>query len=140
MGPLVIVEVHEAIEGGLERSRAREVLPAEGDPPMFMQDRLLEPLDEPVRPGMSRLRAGDSHAEGLAAVGEGSPEFLPVIGEHALQAPARRPTRRPHHPAEEGEHPAAVTSPTINWAQANDEATSHPVICQTLPTPFSLPT
>ena len=79
MGPVVIVEMHEPIERALQRPAAGEVLPAKGDPPMLMQNRFLEPLDEAVGPGMPRLRLRHPQVEPLAARGKHALKFLAVV-------------------------------------------------------------
>lgn len=61
MCSLPIVESEETIERVLQPSHAPEVLPAESDPPMLVQDRALEPLDHAVGPRVSRPRATVPH-------------------------------------------------------------------------------
>jgi len=50
----MVVEVQEAIERGLQRPPAREVLPPEGNAPVLVQNRLLQAFDEAVGPGVAR--------------------------------------------------------------------------------------
>src|SRR6185312_13672419 len=57
MWALEVVEAHEALERTVQHATAGEVSPAEGHTPVFMQDGLLQPLDEAIRPGMPRLGA-----------------------------------------------------------------------------------
>ena len=63
MRSLVIVVAHEARERPLQSRAAGEVAPPEGDAPMLLQDRALQPLDESVGPRMARLGAGMTQAK-----------------------------------------------------------------------------
>ena len=56
--PLGVVVAHEAIEGALQGRAAREVASPEHHAPEFLEDRALQPFDEPVGPGMAGFRAG----------------------------------------------------------------------------------
>src|SRR4026208_1692591 len=89
MGPLVIVGLHEPIEASLERRSTREVAPTEGHTPMLLQDRALQPLDEPIGPGMPGLRPGVAEAERPTGLIEGSVELGAAGGEHPPPPPAR---------------------------------------------------
>jgi hypothetical protein len=63
--PLPVVEAHEALEGAIKRRPVGEVDPAEGHPPVFVQDDgLLKPLDEAVGPGVPGLGLGVAEAAG----------------------------------------------------------------------------
>lgn len=70
MRPLAIVELQKAIERALQRSAAGEVLPPKRNPPMLVQDRFLEALDEAVGPRVTRFRPRDANAQALTARGE----------------------------------------------------------------------
>jgi hypothetical protein len=58
MGSVEVVELHEATQAVTQGRPTGEVVAAEDDPPVLAEDRLLQPLDEPVGPGMPRLNAG----------------------------------------------------------------------------------
>ena len=79
MGPLVIVEVQKAIEGPLQRSPTGEVLPAKGDPPVLVQDRLLQTLHKAIRPRVARLRLRHAQMQPRTTGGEDALEFLSVV-------------------------------------------------------------
>ena len=137
----MVVELQKAIERALQRPATGEVLAAKRDAPMLVQDRFLQALDEAIGPGMARLRPRHPDAEALAARGEGALEFFAVVRKHAPQPPSRACDRSGRTTSRRNASTAAaVTSPKISRAHANDEAASQPVICHTLPTPFSLPT
>lgn len=55
---------------------------------MLMQDRALQPLDEPVRPRVPRLRLGVAEAERPTGVIKRPLEFEATVGEHPAQPPA----------------------------------------------------
>src|SRR5258708_36531321 len=96
MRPLMVVELQEPIEGGLQRSPAGEVLPTKRDAPMLVQDRLLQPLDEAVGPRVPRFRAGHADPEALTARRKDALKFLPVVRQHAAQRPAGLATAGTH--------------------------------------------
>ena len=48
VGSFIVVELQEAIKRCLQRPAAGELLPTEGDAPVFVQDRLLEALHDAV--------------------------------------------------------------------------------------------
>src|SRR5689334_2031110 len=104
MGPLLVVEREEAIERALQRAAGREVVTPKRDAPVLMQDRFLEPLDEAIRPGVTRLCLGHRNTESLAAGGERAFKLFPVVREDALEPPAGPAIRRPHDLAQEGQH------------------------------------
>jgi hypothetical protein len=79
MRPLVVVELKKPIERALERAVAGEVLPAKRDPPVLVEDGLLQPLHKAIGPRMARLGPGDAHTEGFAPPRERALEFLPVV-------------------------------------------------------------
>src|SRR6476620_8514291 len=87
MRAVIVIERQEAIERGLEGAPTGEVLPAKCNPPMLMQDRFLEPLHKPVRPGVTWLRARHTDAQPGTAVGKRPLELFAVIGQHPAQAP-----------------------------------------------------
>jgi hypothetical protein len=60
---IVVVVPHEGAERVLQRRAAGEVAAAERDAPVLLQDGALQALDEPVGPGVARLRAGVTNAE-----------------------------------------------------------------------------
>jgi len=64
---------HELIQRVLQAAAAREVPPAEGHAPMLLQDRALQPLDEPIGPGLARLGAGVANPERPTGLIEGTP-------------------------------------------------------------------
>lgn len=76
VGPFVIVEAKVALERGLELPEPGEVAAPELHPPMVVQDRVLEALDEAVGQGVPGLRAGmaDDPA-GPAGLREAAPEL-----------------------------------------------------------------
>jgi hypothetical protein len=55
MRSIEVVELHEAAEAAIERGPAGEVVPAEHHAPRLGENRLLQPLDEAVGPGVPRL-------------------------------------------------------------------------------------
>src|SRR5215210_1401238 len=63
MRAFVVVELQKPIERSLQRATAGEVLPPKGDAPVLMQDGLLQALDEPIGPRVTRLRSGHAHAK-----------------------------------------------------------------------------
>jgi hypothetical protein len=88
---LLVVERHERLERALHRGPGGEVLPPELDPPVLVQNRALQPLDEAVGPGMPRFRPGVANAVPLARLVEGAFELRAAIGEDPLERPARAP-------------------------------------------------
>jgi len=76
MRSVEVVEAHELLERALERRPAGEVVPAEHQPPALVQNRLLKPFDEPVRPGMPPLGARVADADGGAGLIEGPLELV----------------------------------------------------------------
>ena len=94
MRALVIVGLHESIEASLERRSTREVAPTEGHAPVLLQDRALQPLDEPVRPGVPRLRPGVAEAERPTGLIERALELGAPVGEYPAQPPARPAIQR----------------------------------------------
>src|SRR5262245_1066807 len=90
MRPVAIVVAHELIEGVLQAATAGEVPPAEGHPPVLLQDRARQPLDKSVGPGMPRrLGAGVANPELATGLIEGALELGTAVGQHAAQRPAR---------------------------------------------------
>ena len=82
---------HEGRQRALESRPASEVVTPEGDAPVFLQDRALQPPDEAVGPGMPRLGAGMANAQLAARLIECAIEFGPPVGQHSLHRPARPP-------------------------------------------------
>jgi hypothetical protein len=101
MGSVEVVELHEATQAVTQGRPTGEVVAAEDDPPVLAEDRLLQPLDEPVGPGMPRLNAGLANPKLGTDRGELRLEFIAPIREHALDAPARAPRDRHHDVAQE---------------------------------------
>ena len=79
MGPFVVVELEKAVEGALERATAGKILPPKGNPPVLVQDRFLQTLDEAVGPGVARLGTGHPNTQALAARRKDALEFLAVV-------------------------------------------------------------
>lgn len=67
MRPLVVVELQKAVERRLQRSAAREAVPAKRDTPMLVQDRLLQALHDPVGPRVPRFGPRHANAQAPAA-------------------------------------------------------------------------
>lgn len=78
MGALMVIELQKAIERRLEPAPAGEILPPEGDAPVLVHDGFLQPLDEAVGPRVSRLGAGHTGAQPVAAGGEGALDSFPL--------------------------------------------------------------
>src|SRR5689334_24443901 len=93
MGPLEVVDAHELLERTVQDRAAGEVVTAENDPPVLVQDRLLQPLHETVGPRVPWLRPRVADAEGITRLIERPLEFRAAVGEH--------PAERPAGPAEE---------------------------------------
>jgi hypothetical protein len=66
MRSIAVEEAQARVEAALELRAAREVPPAEDDPPVVGEDRTLQALDEAVGPGMAGRPVG-AGAEGLRA-------------------------------------------------------------------------
>src|SRR5262245_32065674 len=101
MRPVAIVVAHELIEGVLQAATAGEVPPAEGHPPVLLQDRALQPLDESVGPGMPWLGAGVTNPELATGLIEGALELGTAVGQHPAQRPARLAVQRRQDVAQE---------------------------------------
>src|SRR5262249_10208712 len=86
--PLLVVERHEAVERSLHCRPTGEVLSAERDAPVLVQDRPLAPLHEAIGPGMPRFGARVPNAETLTGLIEGALELRAAIGQDTLQGPA----------------------------------------------------
>jgi len=80
--PLVVVEAKVALQPGVELPELREVAPAELDPPVVVEDRLLQALDEAVGEGVARLRSGVPDVEIPAGLVEGALELAASVGEN----------------------------------------------------------
>jgi hypothetical protein len=87
VGPLVVVEAKVALQRAIELSELREVAATELDPPVLVEDRVLQTLHEAVGEGVTRLRAGVPDPELRAGLVEG----LSVLKTHPV---ARRAGRR----------------------------------------------
>src|SRR5262247_2591179 len=88
MRPVAVVVARELVERVLQAAAAGEVPPAEGHAPVLLQDRALQPLDEPVGPGMPWLGAGVANAQRPTGLIEGALELRAAIGQHPAQRPA----------------------------------------------------
>src|SRR5262245_10569444 len=86
--PLVIVEAQEAVEGALELGQLGEVAAPELHPPVLVEDRALQTLDEAVGPSVTGLRLGVADPKLVAGLGEGTGELAAAVREHALDRPA----------------------------------------------------
>jgi hypothetical protein len=64
VGPVVVVEAQEAVEGALELREMGEVAAAELHTPVLVEDRALQALDEAVGPGVGPRGASTSGAAG----------------------------------------------------------------------------
>jgi hypothetical protein len=122
MCPFVVVELQKAIERALQRSAAREVLPPKRNPPMLVQDRFLQALDEAVGPRVARLRARHANAQALAAGGEDALEFL------ARCPSGRGPSASP--PADSWDNDLAVAD---RWAAPRVQEDDGPGVGEDLP-------
>jgi rhamnosyl/mannosyltransferase len=88
MRTLGVIEAHEFGQTPGERRPAGEVPAAKLHPPVFLENGALQPLDEPVGPGMPRLGARVPNAQGVTGVIEGPLELAAAVREHPLQGPA----------------------------------------------------
>ena len=138
MGPVVIVEAQEAVERTLQRRPAREVPAAEDDPPVLLQDRPLQPFDEAIGPGMSRLRPGVANAQRSARLIEGALELRAAVGQDPLNRPARATIVRDTTVRRKVAAAVAVKAGSSHATPYEPNA-SQAVICQTLPTLLSWP-
>lgn len=100
MGAAAVVELLAPIESRLQGSGVGEESPAELDPPELAQDRALQALDEAIGPVMARLGAGMADVALGAGLVEGSPVFVALIGQDALQRPAGCLESRQHTPGD----------------------------------------
>src|SRR5215510_7705548 len=80
VGPLGVVEAHELLQRTVQARAAGEVVTAEDEPPVLVQDRLLQPLHEAVGPRVPRLRARVAEAEGRTRLIERPLEFRAAVG------------------------------------------------------------
>src|SRR2546426_12564135 len=74
--------------------------PSEGDAPVLLQDRALQPLDEAVGPGMAWLGSGVAQAQLPTGLIEGSVELGAPVGQDAPQGPPRPSKERPEDVAQ----------------------------------------
>src|SRR3990172_135901 len=84
----VVVEVEVAIEGGLHGGWPGEEPSAELDAPELAEDGALKPLDKAVGPGVARFGASMPDVSLGASLVEGSPVFVALIGQDAVERPA----------------------------------------------------
>jgi len=101
MGPFVVVEADEAVEGALELREAGEVAAAELHAPVLVEDRALQALHEAVGPGVAGLRLGVADAELLAGLRKGAGKLAAAIRQHALERPAGLAVERDEDLAQE---------------------------------------
>ena len=85
---LEVVEAQERIQRCLQLEPPAEVTSPEGDPPVLVKNRPLEPLDEAVGPCVSRLRSGVPNVEFATHLIECPFELASAIGQHSPQLPA----------------------------------------------------
>src|SRR5499426_3554031 len=84
---LEVVELHEPVKATVERRPAGEIVPTKDHAPMLGKNRLLQPFDEAVGPGMARLDPRVANPEACARGGELGFEFRAPIRQHAPQRP-----------------------------------------------------
>jgi hypothetical protein len=137
MRPIAVVETKGTLERSFDLFDSCEVSTAELDPPVFVQKRPLNALDEAVRELMTRFGASVPDAKLSARLREVALELTAAVAENSPERPAR--------PIEIGVDLAEELgrdrgSPRKIFAQMYNKAVSQAVICQTLPTPLSLPT
>jgi len=99
---LVVIEPKIPVERVLKLPSTREVATAERHAPVLVEDGSLKPFDEPVRPGMPRLRARVGDAERAARLVEDAAILAPAIGEDAFDRPSCLPVERLDGVSEEG--------------------------------------
>src|SRR5262245_11436746 len=87
--PFVVVVAHEVVEGPLQRRATGEVAATEDDAPELLENRALQPFDEPVGPGMARFRPRMAEVELAAGHIKGALEFRAAVGEYAPHRPPR---------------------------------------------------
>src|SRR5262245_34597879 len=92
---LLVVKRYDAVDRLLHGRATGEVLAAERDAPVLVQDCPLQPFDEAIGPGMPRLRARVANAETLTGLLEGALELGATIGQDPLQGPAGPTIDRP---------------------------------------------
>src|SRR3982074_3679668 len=98
---LAVVVAHEAVKRPLQGRATGEVVAPEGDPPVFLENRALQPFDEAVGPGMAGLGACVPDAELTTGRIKGPLELGPAIGEDATHRPSRAVVVRDDHVAQE---------------------------------------
>jgi hypothetical protein len=127
---MFVVEADKGVEAPRQCGARGEVAAAKFHAPVLLQDRALEPLHKAVGPGVARLGPGVPNTVSPTGLIKRAVEFAAAVGEDSLNRPARPAIVREEDPGEEA---AAVK------AGSNQVAASRAVICQTLPTPLSLP-
>src|SRR5215813_9206431 len=86
--PVEVVELHEVTEAAIERGATGEVVTPEHDAPVLGEDRLLQTLDEAIRPGVTGPNPSVANPKRLAGGIELGLELTAAIGQHALHRPA----------------------------------------------------
>ena len=104
MRSLEIVELHEPAQAAIERRPTGEVMPAKDHAPVLSEDRLLQPFDEAVGPGVARLDSRVADSQRRAGGGELGFELAAAIGEDPLHRPAGLPDGRNDDRAQESRH------------------------------------
>jgi hypothetical protein len=78
--PLEVVGLQVPVQRNLSLKSSTEVPPSEGDPPVLVQDRSLQSLDESVRPRMPWLRPRVAYTEFSACLIEVRFELTAPVG------------------------------------------------------------
>lgn len=99
---MLVIEPKIPIKRVLDLASAGEVAPTERHAPMLVEDRALESFDEPVGPGVPRLRARMGDAERAARLVEDATILAPAIGKDAFDRPSCLPVERLDGVPEEG--------------------------------------
>src|SRR5499433_237186 len=104
MWTLEVVELDEPVKAAIERRPAGEVVPAKDHAPVLSEDRLLQPFDEAVGPGVARLDARVADPQHPTGRGELGFELAAAISQHSLDWPASLPDGRNDDRAQERRH------------------------------------
>jgi len=97
-----IIELYEAVEAASQRATAGEVVAPEDHAPVLGENRLLQPLDEAVGPGMARLDARLADAQRRTGGGEVGLELIAAVRQHPRQRPTGTLDRRHQDVAQKG--------------------------------------
>src|SRR5262249_3718580 len=101
MWTLEVVELDEPVKAAIERRPAGEVVPAKEHAPVLSEDRLLQPFDEAVGPGVAWLDARGADPQRRAGGGELGFELAATISKDSLHRPAGLPDGRNDDRAQE---------------------------------------